>query len=122
MLAEALDGFQALHGRRVPGTKGNLDHVVVASAGVFVVDAKRYQGRIEIRNRGWFFRPDDRLYVGRRDCSDLADGAGRFPRRAAQPFAVASRSSVDRIAAAASSRVAISSSICASDAPMSIAL
>lgn len=76
MLAEALAGFQALHDRRVPGTKGNLDHVVVAPAGVFVVDAKRYQGRIEVRNRGWFFRPDDRLYVGRRDCSDLADKMG----------------------------------------------
>ena len=46
------------------------------SAGVFVVDAKRYQGRIEIRNRGWFFRPDDRHYVGRRGCSDLADNMG----------------------------------------------
>ena len=43
---------------------------------MFVVDAKHYQGRIEIRNRGWFLRPDERLYVGRRDCSDLADEMG----------------------------------------------
>jgi hypothetical protein len=49
---------------------------VIAPAGVFVVDAKHYQGRIEIRNRGWFLRPDERLYVGRRDCSDLADKMG----------------------------------------------
>lgn len=75
-LAEALDGFRSLHDRRVPGTKGNLDHIVIAPAGVFVVDAKHYQGRIEIRNRGWFLRPDERLYVGRRDCSDLADKMG----------------------------------------------
>ena len=49
-LAEALDSSLALHDRRVPGTKGNLDHIVVAPAGVFVVDAKHLQGRIEIRN------------------------------------------------------------------------
>jgi hypothetical protein len=75
-LAEALDGFSVLHDRRVPGTRGNIDHVVVAPAGVFVVDAKRYEGRIEIRNRGWFLRPDERLHVGRRDCSALADNMG----------------------------------------------
>ena len=67
-LAEALaglDGLLALHDRRVPGTRGNIDHLVVAPAGIFVVDAKRYQGLIQIR-RG-------RLYVGRRDCSRLAE-------------------------------------------------
>ncbi len=60
----------------MPGTRGNIDHVVLAPAGVFVVDAKHYQGKIEIRNRGWFLRPDYRLYVGRRDCSSLAAGLG----------------------------------------------
>jgi hypothetical protein len=43
---------------------------------VFVVDAKRYEGRIEIRNHGWLLRPDERLHVGRRDCSALADNMG----------------------------------------------
>ena len=61
-LAEALDGFTVLHDRRVSGTRGNIDHVVVAPAGVFVVDAKRYEGRIEIRNPGWLLRPDERLH------------------------------------------------------------
>lgn len=75
-LAEALDGFTVLHDRRVPGTRGNIDHVVIAPAGVFIVDAKRYEGRIEIRNHGWFLRPDERLHVGRRDCSALADNMG----------------------------------------------
>lgn len=41
-----------------------------------MVDAKNYRGTIAIRNRGWFFRPDHRLYVGRRDCSVLATGLG----------------------------------------------
>jgi hypothetical protein len=75
-LAKALDGFSVLHDRRVPGTKGNIDHIVIAPAGVFVVDAKNYAGRIEIRNHGWFLRPDERLHVGRRDCSALADMMG----------------------------------------------
>jgi hypothetical protein len=75
-LAEALAGFNVLHDRRVPGTRGNLDHIVVAPAGVFVVDAKHLEGRIEIRNHGWFLRPDERLHVGRRDCSGLADKMG----------------------------------------------
>lgn len=75
-LAKALDGFSVLHDRRVPGTKGNIDHIVIAPAGVFVVDAKNYEGRIEIRNHGWFLRPDERLHVGRRDCSALVDNMG----------------------------------------------
>jgi len=65
-------GIRVLHDRRVRGTRRNIDHVVIAPAGVFVVDAKHYQGLIQIRNRGWFFRPDWRLYVGSRDCSRLA--------------------------------------------------
>lgn len=75
-LAKALGGFSVLHDRRVPGTQGNIDHIVIATAGVFVVDAKTYEGRIEIRNHGWFLRPDERLHVGRRDCSALADKMG----------------------------------------------
>jgi nuclease-like protein len=74
-LAEALagiDGLTVLHDRRVHGTRGNIDHIIVGPAGVFVVDAKRYEGLIRIRDRGGFFKRDDRLYVGRRDCSHLA--------------------------------------------------
>jgi hypothetical protein len=67
----------ALHDRRVPGTRGNIDHIVIGPAGVFVVDAKLYKGVIRIRDRGGFFRRDDRLYVGRRDCSKLVDGIER---------------------------------------------
>lgn len=68
-----VDGLRALHDRRVPGTKGNIDHIVVASAGVFVVDAKNHRGMVAINNRGWLIRPDYRLTVDGRDCSVLAD-------------------------------------------------
>lgn len=43
---------------------------------MFVIDAKHYEGRIEIRNVGGFFRTDLRLYVGHRDCSQLAETMG----------------------------------------------
>lgn len=75
-LAEALvdiDGLQVLHDRRVPGTRGNIDHLIVAPAGVFVVDAKLYAGLIRVTDRGDLFTSDERLYVGRRDCSKLAE-------------------------------------------------
>ena len=75
-LAEAIAGLPdvvALHDRRVPGTRGNIDHLVIASAGLFVVDAKHYDGRLRIRDKGGLFRTDYRLYVGGRDCSHLAD-------------------------------------------------
>lgn len=73
MLAK-LPGIVALHDRRIPGTRANIDHIVIGPGGVFVVDAKRYAGRIEVRNKGGLFRSDYRLHVGRRDCSALADG------------------------------------------------
>lgn len=73
---EGVDGLRVLHDRRVPRSRANIDHIVIAPAGVFVVDAKNLRGKIEIRNRGGFFRTDHRLYVGRRDCSALATGLG----------------------------------------------
>jgi hypothetical protein len=45
---------------------------VVAPGGVFVIDAKRYEGTIRVRDVGGLFKRDERLYVGRRDCSQLA--------------------------------------------------
>ena len=78
-LAAELDkvaGLRMLHDRRVPGTRANIDLIVIAPAGVFVVDAKNNQGRIEIRDRGGFFRTDYRLTVAGRDCSAMADKMG----------------------------------------------
>jgi hypothetical protein len=75
-LANALgqiQGIRLLHDRRVPGTRGNIDHLVVAPSRVFVVDAKLYTGKIHVRDVGGLFRRDERLFVGRRDCSKLAD-------------------------------------------------
>jgi hypothetical protein len=67
------DDVVFLHDRGVPHTRRNIDHIVVAPSGVYVVDAKRYKGRVEVRDRSGPFSPADlRLYVGGRDHSQLA--------------------------------------------------
>lgn len=73
---EGLDSVRALHDRQVPKTRGNIDHIVIGPAGVFVVDAKHYRGLIQVRDIGGLFKVDERLFVGQRDCSQLADNMG----------------------------------------------
>lgn len=79
LLGAALDALRAegiavLHDRRIPGSRANIDHLLVSSAGVFVVDAKRYKGKVESRDQGGFFSSDVRLFVGGRDRSTLVAG------------------------------------------------
>ncbi len=78
-LAEGLlkavgDRAVLLHDRKVPGTRGNIDHLAVAASGIWVIDAKNYSGLVEQRDKGGWFRTDYHLYVGGRDRSKLADG------------------------------------------------
>jgi hypothetical protein len=37
-----------LHDRRIPGRRMNIDHLAVAPSGVWVIDTKRYKGRVEV--------------------------------------------------------------------------
>jgi hypothetical protein len=68
-------GIEVLHDRLVPGQRGaSIDHIVVGPAGVSVVDAKKYSGRLEVRDVGSMFRLDERLYVAGRDRSKTVDG------------------------------------------------
>jgi hypothetical protein len=65
-LEEQLDGTEAivLHHRRLPGKAGEVSHLIVAPAGITVVDARNYRsGRARIGHGG--------LKVGRRNRSDL---------------------------------------------------
>lgn len=73
------DSIAVLHDRRIPGTRANIDHLVVTSGGVWVVDAKRYRNqRPELRVEGGILRPrTERLMVGRRDQTKLVDGVLR---------------------------------------------
>lgn len=38
--------MHALHDRRVPGTRANIDHIAVSSSGGSVIDAKKYTDQI----------------------------------------------------------------------------
>lgn len=72
-LAEA-QGVEVLHDRRIPGSKANIDHIAIGPSGVFVIDAKKYTGAVEVRDVGSLFRTDERLYVNGRDRTKLVDG------------------------------------------------
>lgn len=68
-------GVHPLHDRRMPRSRANIDHLVVAPTGVWVVDAKRYtSGRLQRRDVGGWLRAEERLFVGRRDVTHLLDG------------------------------------------------
>lgn len=59
VLARLPPSFVVLHDRAVPGSKANIDHIVVGPPGVFVVETKRYSGKLTVRG-------DDIFVAGRR--------------------------------------------------------
>lgn len=67
-------GYFVLHDRQVPRSKANIDHILISDRGVFVIDAKYYQGSIEIRDVGGFFTKKEVLYVSNRNQTKLVEG------------------------------------------------
>jgi Nuclease-related domain len=51
-------GWVVLHDLAVPGSRANLDHLVIGPGGVFVIDSKHYRGRLHLD-------PSGRLWHGR---------------------------------------------------------
>jgi Nuclease-related domain len=51
-------GWAVLHDLAVPGSRANIDHLVIGPGGVFVIDSKQYRGRLELDRSG-------RLWHGR---------------------------------------------------------
>jgi hypothetical protein len=51
-------GWVVLHDLAVPGSRANIDHLVVGPGGVFVIDSKQYSGRLQLDRSG-------RLWHGR---------------------------------------------------------
>jgi Nuclease-related domain len=45
-------GWGVEHDLRVPGSKANIDHVVIGPPGIFVIDAKHYRGRLHLSHDG----------------------------------------------------------------------
>lgn len=75
LLAKYLDDdVIALHDRRIPGSRANIDHIVVAPSGVWVIDTKRYTGKATI-DRPLLGKP--RLVINGRDKTELIDRLDR---------------------------------------------
>lgn len=69
----------ALHDRRVPGKRSNIDHLFVGAAGVYVIDAKRYKNaEVSVERTGGLFSPVvETLKVSGRRKNDLVDAVLR---------------------------------------------
>lgn len=42
-------GVVALHDRRLPGSSANIDHLAITANGIWVIDAKRFTGRLDLK-------------------------------------------------------------------------
>jgi hypothetical protein len=75
-LKELPDNLRVLHDRRIPGTRANIDHIIVAPSGVWVIDAKRYKGkRPSLHVEGGILRPRvETLRIAERDNTKLVSG------------------------------------------------
>ena len=63
-----------LHDRRVPAIRDNIDHLVVSSTGIWVIDVEDHSGKVECHNVGGRLTPDPRLFVAQRDKTKLVTG------------------------------------------------
>ena len=71
-LAKYLDSsVVVLHDRRIPGSRANIDHMAIARSGVWVIDAKRYKGKVAI-SRPLF--GEAKLTIAGRDRTKLVAG------------------------------------------------
>jgi hypothetical protein len=46
--ARCRSGVALLRDRAIPGRRANIDHIAIAPGGVWVIDSKRYTGKIEV--------------------------------------------------------------------------
>jgi len=67
--------FVVLHDRKILGSSANIDHLLVTTFGVFVIDSKNYKGMVRIDSGSALdFFSKETLYVGNRNQSKLFDG------------------------------------------------
>jgi nuclease-like protein len=48
-------GWVVLHDLAIPGSRANIDHLVIGSGGVVVVDSKQYRGRLHLDPHGFLW-------------------------------------------------------------------
>lgn len=70
-MAKTCPEVLVLHDRQIPGRRTNIDHLAIAPSGVFVIDAKRYKGKIEVRKP---FFGDPSLFIAGRKKTKLVEG------------------------------------------------
>jgi hypothetical protein len=63
-----------LHDRRMPGGYGNIDHLAVAPAGVYAIDAKGCRGKVKVQTS---LLGPPRLSIAGRERTKLLDGLDR---------------------------------------------
>jgi len=63
-----------LHNRRMPGGRGDIDHIAIAPTGVYVIDTKDWKGKVQIETP-WFGAA--KLLIRGRDRTTLIDGLER---------------------------------------------
>jgi hypothetical protein len=63
------EGFFVLHDRRIPGSRANIDHIVIGPPGVFVVETKSFGGSLKVRG--------NEVYVAGRRRTGMIDEAKR---------------------------------------------
>ena len=73
-LAKRCPDVAVLHDRRIPGSRANIDHIAVAATGVWVIDTKRYKGKVQIA-KPLFGKPT--LTIAGRDKTRLVDGLAK---------------------------------------------
>lgn len=63
------------HDRLIPKSRANIDHLAITKSGVFVIDAKNYQGVVRVKDSSGFFEKSaPELWVGKRNCMKLVGG------------------------------------------------
>jgi hypothetical protein len=73
-LAKRCPTVPLLHDRAIPHSRANIDHIAVAASGVYVIDAKRYRGKIEVRQPLFGAA---KLRINGRDRTKLVDGLAK---------------------------------------------
>lgn len=74
----ASERLVVLHDRRVPKSRANIDHMVLTAEALWIIDAKKYTGKPELRRSGGLFsaKTED-LFVNGRNQTKLVDGVQR---------------------------------------------
>lgn len=57
------DDVRVLHDLRLPGSRGNIDHITIGPSGVIVIDTKNWTGKVDVRREGGFGRSREESLV-----------------------------------------------------------